>query len=216
MLNPSPRQNGIPMETRALTDAALPHSPAVQCLERTSNGSAERFHLMHDFATDILQIQFLDNETGNTILGSPFLEEELRTDPSRRDWLYSSVWLTVGHALALSGAQLLDIDPTEVAVIIREAPQQAALGNREIILYDTTAGGAGYARQLGGRIEELFQAASARLLDCDQRKPFDCQDSCYTCLRTYHNQMIHSRLHRKRAAQGVRDFVAANFKLGGR
>jgi len=58
MLNPSPRQNGILMQTRALNDMALPHSPAAQCLERVADGSAERFHLMHEFTTDILQIQF--------------------------------------------------------------------------------------------------------------------------------------------------------------
>jgi ATP-dependent helicase YprA (DUF1998 family) len=81
----------------------------------------------------------------------------------------------------------------------------------EIILYDTTAGGAGYARQLGEGVAELFEAASLRLAECDKRKPFDCQDSCYTCLRTYHNQMIHSRLHRKRVSEGLHDFVMANF-----
>src|SRR4029077_14410234 len=50
MLNAGPRQSGILMQVHTVTDAALPHSPAA-CLERVSNGSGDRFHLMHEFTT---------------------------------------------------------------------------------------------------------------------------------------------------------------------
>jgi len=205
MFNPRPNFDGMLMSARNIGDAALPHSPAAHCLERVSKGPADSLHLMHEFTTDILQMKFLDNEVGRLMLGSSFLEQELRTDVSKREWLYDSVWLTIATAVALSGAQTLDIDPTEIAVVVRRSLQPGILGTREIILYDTTAGGAGYARQLGECIPDLFRAAAARITKCD------CQDSCYACLRNYHNQLIHSRLHRKRLLEGFSDFVQSTF-----
>jgi hypothetical protein len=205
VFNPRPNHDGMLMTNRNIGDAALPHSPKANCLERVSERPADSLHLMHEFTTDILQIKFLDNECGLAMLGSSFLQDELRADSSKREWFYDSVWLTVATALALSGAQTLDIDPTEIAVVVRRNQQPGILGNREIILYDTTAGGAGYARQLGERISELFRAAASRITKCD------CQDSCYACLRTYHNQLIHSRLHRKRLVEGFSAFVQLTF-----
>jgi hypothetical protein len=160
---------------------------------------------MHEFTTDILQIRFVDNPIGRLVLESQFLEDELRANPSKREWLYDSVWLTIATSLSLSGAQILDIDPTEVAVVLRRSYESGTLANREIILYDTTAGGAGYARQLGNRMSELFAASLRRLANCD------CQDSCYACLRTYHNQPIHTRLNRQRLSDGFSRFVKTNF-----
>jgi hypothetical protein len=162
---------------------------------------------MHEFTTDILQIRFVDNQDGLRLLKSLFLQDEIQSDVARTEWLYDSAWLTLAAALALTGSQLLDMDPTEIAVIVRRVTDEGVLGGREIILYDTTAGGAGYARQLGGRMGELFDAASTRLASCD------CQDSCYACLRTYHNQLIHSRLHRKRISEGLSNFTAVNFNV---
>jgi len=205
MFNPRPSHDGLLMASRMVSDAALPHSPAVNCLERLPSGQGDRFHLMHEFTTDILQIRFVDNTTGRLILQSPLLNEELRADIGKREWFYESVWWTIATSLSLSGGQILDIDPAEIAVVLRRNQEPGTLGNREIILYDTTAGGAGYARQLGDRIAELFQAAMLRLENCD------CQDSCYACLRTYNNQLIHTRLHRRRVLEGFSEFAKTNF-----
>jgi hypothetical protein len=205
MFNPRPNHEGMLMASRFFSDAALPHSPAVQCLERITKGQGERLHLMHEFTTDIIQIRFIDNQIGRLILGSKILQGEIQLDAGKREWFFDSVWHTIATALSLSGAQILDIDSTEIAVVLRESHESAVLGRREIILYDTTAGGAGYARQLGNRIPELFAAASCRLTNCN------CQDSCYACLRTYHNQLIHSRLNKERVSEGFSRFVAANF-----
>lgn len=161
---------------------------------------------MHEFTTDILQVRFIDNSVGHLILESPMLQNELQADVGKREWLHESIWLTIATALSLSGAQLLDIDSTEIAVVLRRSHEPGTLGNREVILYDTTAGGAGYARQLGDRISDLFAASVQRLLNCD------CQDSCYACLRTYHNQLIHTRLNRQRISDGFSRFVKSNFK----
>lgn len=205
MFNPRPSHDGLLMASRMVSDAALPHSPAVNCLERLPSGQGDRFHLMHEFTTDILQIRFVDNAMGRLILQSPLLHEELRADIGKREWFYESVWLTIATSLSLSGGQILDIDPSEIAVVLRRNQESGTLGNREIILYDTTAGGAGYARQLGDRIAKLFEAAMLRLQNCD------CQDSCYACLRTYNNQLIHTRLHRRRVLEGFSEFAKTNF-----
>jgi hypothetical protein len=205
MFNPRPNHDGLLMTSCPFSDAALPHLPAVACLERIPKGAGERLHLMHEFTTDILQMRFVDNPVGRLILESQFLQDEVRSDNSKREWLYESIWFTIATSLSLSGAQILDIDSTEIAVVLRRSHESGTLGNGEIILYDTTAGGAGYARQLGDRVPELFVASSRRLADCN------CQDSCYACLRTYHNQLIHTRLNRQRISDGFSRFVNANF-----
>lgn len=206
MFNPRPNHEGLLMKSEKLSDAGLPHSPSGDCLKRASSEKADQFYLMHEFTTDIIQIRFAETAIGALLLESRSLQEEIRADIGKREWLYDSVWLTIATALSLSGAQLLDIDSTEIALVLRRSHDPGTLGNREIILYDTTAGGAGYARQLGERVTELFKAAMARLQTCE------CQDSCYACLRTYDNQPIHTRLNRRRASEGFAKFVMANFK----
>jgi hypothetical protein len=206
MFNPRPGHDGLAMAVQQFSDTALPHSPPARCLARVSTGETERLHLMHEFTTDILEIRFRDNGMGQNLISSPVLVEDLaHCDPSRREWLFESVWLTLGTALSFSGAHQLDIDPTEIAVIVRKTHEPGVLCSREIILYDTTAGGAGYARQLGDGIQLLFESALARLMNCE------CQDSCYACLRAYSNQLIHNRLHRKRVLEGFSTFVSSNW-----
>ncbi len=121
MFNPRPSHEGLLMATRMVSDAAVPHSPSVNCLQRIASGQGDRFHLMHEFTTDILQLRFVDNAVGRLILQSPLLLKELQADVGKIDWLYDSVWLTIATSLALSGAQILDIDPTEVASCYGEA-----------------------------------------------------------------------------------------------
>ena len=96
---------------------------------------------MHEFTTDILQVRIIDNEIGKLVFESALFKQELHADTSKRDWLYESSWLTIESALALSGAHLLDVDPTEIATVLRRSHESGTLGNREIIMYDKTAGG---------------------------------------------------------------------------
>jgi hypothetical protein len=206
MFNPRPSHDGLAMSVQQFSDAGLPHSPPARCLAKVTTADAERVHLMHEFTTDILEIRFSDNEIGRLLVSSQVLVEDLaHCDTSRREWLFDSVWLTLGTALSFSGAQQLGIDATEIAVIVRKTHEPGVLCGREIILYDTTAGGAGYARQLGDGIYSLFEAALSRLMNCE------CQDSCYACLRAYSNQLIHNRLHRKRALNGFSTFMRSNW-----
>lgn len=207
MLSPRPWQDGISMSICQVADAALPHSSPAKCLKWVATGQGDRFHLMHEFTTDIVQVRFLDNPIGNCLISSTPLREELAgADPRKQEWLYDSVWLTLGTALALSGTHKLDIDPTEINVIVRRVADKQVLAGREIILFDTTPGGAGYARQLGDEIRDLTAMGLSRLTDCD------CQDSCYSCLRTYHNQAIHNRLNWQRVREGLRLFAEANWQ----
>ncbi len=62
----------------------------------------------------------------------------------------------------------------------------------DFFLFDTLSGGAGYATQLGRYIEALLAQAQQALDTC----PEQCERSCYRCLRTYSNRIIHQRLDR--------------------
>ena len=206
MFTPRPGQNGMLMAACSLSDVALPHVRPAQALQRVEKGQGQHLHLMHEFTTDILQLRFLDGAVGQSFLCSPDLQAELAgADACKVQWLYDSVWITLGTALALSGAVKLDIDAAEIAVITRRIKSVEILGGRDIILYDTSPGGAGYTRQLGDEIRDVMMKAQSRLECCD------CQDSCYGCLRTYHNQLVHNRLNRKRVLTGLQTFIERNW-----
>jgi hypothetical protein len=46
-----------------------------------------------------------------------------------------------------------------------------------------------------------------RVLEC----PNDCEDSCYSCLRSFDNQVFHSRLNRHYVLEGLMRFIQENW-----
>jgi ATP-dependent helicase YprA (DUF1998 family) len=69
-------------------------------------------------------------------------------------------------------------------------------GNMEqqIMIFDTTPGGAGLAQSLDERFREICVGALAIVEGCTECKTLDT--SCYACLRTYSNQSRHEHLTR--------------------
>jgi len=63
----------------------------------------------------------------------------------------------------------------------------------DFFLFDTLSGGAGYATQIGQHLESLLSLTQDILTDC----PDHCERSCYRCLRTYVNRILHSHLDRR-------------------
>ena len=57
-------------------DFAVPNIPPAHCLKRGSGAQARRFHLMHEFTTDIVRIRVLPNETGQLLASSPLLQQK--------------------------------------------------------------------------------------------------------------------------------------------
>lgn len=62
----------------------------------------------------------------------------------------------------------------------------------ELYIYDTLAGGAGFAKQVGLKGEVVFRDALTILENC----PDGCDRSCYRCLRSYKNKFDHEFLDR--------------------
>ena len=109
---------------------------------------------------------------------------------------------TIADSLSLAGARMLDIDPTELQAEFR--PAQSSKGRAgleaEIYLYDTLAGGAGFAQSVGKLGVDLYETALKILSDCPGR----CDRSCYRCLRSYQNKLDHMDLDRHLGASLLR------------
>lgn len=117
-----------------------------------------------------------------------------------------SAMRTVCEALAKAACRLLEIEPGEVLAEYRPAlNDHGAAGSLvEVFLYDTLAGGAGFAPQLVPRGQELFETALSLLEDC----PEQCDASCYRCLRSFRNKLDHGLLDRFVGVQLLRHLLS--------
>lgn len=151
---------------------------------RMCDGQYQNIFLGHVFTTDLLLLRIS--------VAQPILTDT--TDPvvlrTLEDGLYS-----VAEALRLSASRhpQLDLDPAESGAGFRIVPQDngGAL-NLDVYLYDTLAGGAGYAELAGRYLRDILDDALALLEAC----PAQCDRSCESCLRHYHNQHLRDRLDR--------------------
>jgi hypothetical protein len=195
--------------TRAmLRDVAMNGTKKSECLvlPTKGNGAREKHFLMHEFTTDILRLQIRDNAVGKTLLSATAYQQAATSADEGERKRGNTIWLyTLVQALATGGARLLQIDPREIATTFRCAPTDALL-RHEAILFDTAPGGAGYCDQLFGDLKGLFEMAIA-VLDCGE----GCGDSCYSCLRSFDNQAVHSRLNRFFVLDGLKSFAKANW-----
>lgn len=99
---------------------------------------------------------------------------------------------TLSEALTGAASRVLELEAGELQAEFRPAVSQAGQQGRlaEIFMYDSLAGGAGFARQVGEVLERVLDAAEQVLGDCS------CDSSCYRCLRSFKNRFEHSKLHR--------------------
>jgi ATP-dependent helicase YprA (DUF1998 family) len=93
------------------------------------------------------------------------------------------------EAVVGAACRHLDIDTRELRAGFRFLENQ---GDRcaDVFLYDSLAGGAGYANLTAGSIDEILQLTQASLSECT------CSSSCTRCLRNYDNRLYHSSLNR--------------------
>ena len=59
--------------------------------------------------------------------------------------------------------------------------------------HDSVPGGAGHVRRIADHLEEVVEAAIARVKSCESCQP---DTACYGCLKTYDNQFCHHLLSR--------------------
>lgn len=144
------------------------------------------------------------------VLGTDFISDVLLiriavSDPVtlRPSYLSSQVALrTVAEALTIAATARLEIEANELQAEFRPALTQLGGHGREaeIYLYDTLAGGAGFAQQVSKLGREIFELALAQLEGC----PADCEESCYRCLRSFRNRFEHTQLDRHVGASLLR------------
>ena len=110
---------------------------------------------------------------------------------------------TIAQSLLLAATRLLDVATSElevgwsytVAALENGNVQPAIPRMADFFLFDTPSGGAGYATQVGQYMERLLTLTQDILGSC----PEQCERSCYRCLRTYTNRIIHHHLNRQLA-----------------
>ncbi len=213
----SPRpgsKNPLQLERRNdVRDVAAPHTPVV-CLALNSGQSgspSQPYYLLHEFSTDIIRLRLAAGSQAQVIQSSPKLTQVLAENSlnnQKRQWLKQNFWLTLGESLLIASARYLDIDETgsaELGITFKDEPGDTCLDNREVILFDTAPGGAGYVREIAAHLKDVCTIAAGILSQCA------CGDSCYRCLRSYRNQWIHSRLDRHLVSEGLNAFLSLNW-----
>ena len=157
------------------------------------NGEFHNVYLGHVFATDLLLMRMtvqppMATDTNNLVV--------LRT---LEDAAYS-----IAEALRLAASRhpQLDLDPSEFGAGFRIVPSGNAEGQLfiDIYLYDTLAGGAGYAELAGQYLNDILRDVLKLLENC----PAHCDRACESCLSHYHNQHLRDRLDRFVGAQLLR------------
>jgi hypothetical protein len=151
--------------------------------------------------------------TRGLVLGTDFISDvlliSLRVDRPltlRPGFLATEVALrTLCEALTIAAANRLEIEPGEVQAEYRPALTQAGHEGleAEIYIYDTLAGGAGFARRIGDLGGSILEDTIRLLEGC----PANCDRSCYRCLRSFKNRFEHDRLDRHLGASLLRFLV---------
>ncbi len=153
--------------------------------------------------------------TNGIVLGTDFISDVLllrmRVDDPitlRPELLSTKVALrTVAEAMTLVAAKRLELEPGDLQAEHRPALSPGGgLGlEAEIYIYDTLAGGAGFAHQVGEIGIGLFE----EMIDLLENCPADCDHSCYRCLRSFRNRFEHDLLDRH-IGSGLLRYLVAN------
>ena len=148
--------------------------------------------------------------TRGLVLGTDFITDVVLVGISveapltlRPSYLATSVALrTLCEALTIAGARLLEVDLGELQAEFRPAltPRGKEGLEAELYIYDTLAGGAGFARRIAELGAPVFEQALELLSSC----PANCDRSCYRCLRSFKNRFEHDQLDRHLGASLLR------------
>ncbi len=155
-------------------------------------GTFEKVYLGNIFTTDLLLLRFE--------LRAPIVTD-MREAAARR--IIEDALYTVSEALATCAARHreLDVNQRELGSGFRIIPtDDVDHVLLDVYLYDTSAGGAGYAEIAAQYADEIADAAIELLEEC----PGKCERSCQECLRHYYNQHFQHRLDRHLGAAFLR------------
>jgi DEAD/DEAH box helicase domain-containing protein len=100
---------------------------------------------------------------------------------------------TLGRALQIAGAELLELDSREIGMLVVPGIN----GGRGVVLYDNVPGGAAHVRELRDRGREWMERAKDALF-VNQAHHQRCQTACLDCLLTYDAQHDSAIMERRR------------------
>jgi len=150
---------------------------------------SQPLYLGYSFITDLLLLRIA-------------LRPPINYDPLH-PWLHDAL-RTAADAITLAASLQLHIDPGELSAGYRLMPMveedPTALALADIYLFDTAAGGAGYAAEAGDSLSQILEGTLS-ILQCPNG---GCERSCTECLRHYGNRYWHERLDRHLAAQIIK------------
>lgn len=151
--------------------------------------------------------------TRGLVLGTDFISDvllvSLRVDEPltlRPGYLATEIALrTLSEALTIAATGRLEIEAAELQAEYRPALTHGGHEGleAEIYIYDTLAGGAGFARRIADLGAVVFDDTIALLEGC----PANCDRSCYRCLRSFKNRFEHDLLDRHLGASLLRYLV---------
>lgn len=142
------------------------------------NGEFRNVFLGYNFRSDILLFRIQ--------LTSPFILNI--SQPLERKPLEDAL-TSLADAILLSTSHVLDVDVRELNAGFRFL----SIASEEFVdlfIYDTLAGGAGYAHMAASQFLNVISQAETLLDNCV------CQSSCDKCLRHYGNRSYHANLDR--------------------
>lgn len=129
-----------------------------------------RASLGNVFSTDILKISL------------PNLDSYLSNIEGAED---KDLYMSVLYAILEGASTALDISRGDISGCVTE--------NREIVLFDDTAGGSGFVKNIYANLCDVLRAARNKVSGQCGCTP---ETSCYGCLRNYSNQFFHDQLSR--------------------
>lgn len=112
----------------------------------------------------------------------------------------SALWSTL-YALLEGAAEHLQISRDDIDGTIAFSKSGVRL-----VLFDTVPGGAGGALRISEHFETVAKRALSMVSDCECGK----ETSCYSCLRSYRNQMRHELLARGSAVETLAQLTFSN------
>jgi len=130
------------------------------------------------------------------------------TDVLLLDWpddCEEAALYSLGQALLLAGARLLELESRELSVDLK----RRSTGEWSILLYDTTPGGAGHCLELMNLGADWLREAAKILRGTDEHDRA-CRRACLDCLLDFSSQFDAHRLDRRRAL----DLLDAAFPAG--
>ena len=175
--------------------------PGWMAVSRKCSGSDGIWHgyLGHTFHSDLLLLRLRWPRDVAYQVGNSWMRDALAT---------------IAQALLLAATRLLDVATSELQVGWSYTVAAAKPGNAQSVLprmadfflFDTLSGGAGYATQVGQYMGRLLSLTQEILDSC----PEQCERSCYRCLRTYTNRIIHHHLDRQLAGTLLLAIIAGH------